>query len=124
MHRRLLPFCAVALAIAIVSLWSRPSLSDSAPIAEPGSSLPKSTTSSITTITTDTITILTYPYAAYLYTATNSAYNMPYRWLNWAQYQGSNPQPAGKAYTRLTLENEWLRVSLLPELGGRVYEMI
>lgn len=124
MHRRLLPFCAVALAIAIASLWSRPSLSDSAPIAEPGSSLPKSTTSSITTITTDTITILTYPYAAYLYTATNSAYNMPYRWLNWAQYQGSNPQPAGKAYTRLTLENEWLRVSLLPELGGRVYEMI
>ena len=79
---------------------------------------------STTTITTDTITIPTYPYAAHLFTATNTIYNIPYRWLNWGQYKGSHPQPVNKTYTRLTLENDWLRVSLLPELGGRVYEMI
>jgi uncharacterized repeat protein (TIGR01451 family) len=80
--------------------------------------------SGVTTLTTDTITIPTYPYAAYLYTATNTTYNIPYRWLHWAQYDGSHPQPVDQTYTRLTLENEWLRVSVLPELGGRVYEMI
>ena len=124
MHRRLLPFSAIVLAVAFAVLLSRPSSSASAPISERGSSPLRTATSSVTTITTDTITIPTYPYAAYLYTATNTIYNIPYRWLNWAQYEGSHPQPVNKTYTRLTLENEWLRVSLLPELGGRVYEMI
>src|SRR5512139_1747700 len=124
MHRRLLPFCFVVLAFVFTALLSRPSSSASVPIAAPGNTPLHSATSSLTTITTDTITIPTYPYAAYLYTATNTTYNIPYRWLHWAQYNGSNPQPVDKTYTRLTLENEWLRVSLLPELGGRVYEMI
>jgi uncharacterized repeat protein (TIGR01451 family) len=123
MPRRLLPFCAIVLAVAFTVLLSRPGSSVSAPISEADHS-PQRSTSSVTTITTDTIVIPTYPYAAYLYTATNTTYNIPYRWLHWAQYQGSNPQPTNKTYTRLTLENEWLRVSLLPELGGRVYEMI
>jgi uncharacterized repeat protein (TIGR01451 family) len=124
MHRRLLPFSAIVLAIAFVVLLSRPGSSAAVPIAEPDSSPQRLTTSSITTITTDTITIPTYPYAAYLYTATNATYNIPYQWLHWAQYQGSNPHPINQVYTRLTLENQWLRVSLLPELGGRVYELI
>ena len=79
---------------------------------------------STTTLTTDTITIPTYLYASFLYTATNATYNIPYRWLNWSQYDGSHPQPVDQTYTRLTLENEWLRVSVLPQLGGRVYELI
>jgi uncharacterized repeat protein (TIGR01451 family) len=85
---------------------------------------PQTIAASATTITTDTIIVPTYPYASFLYTATNATYNIPYRWLNWGQYEGSHPQPVDKAYTRLTLENQWLRVSVLPELGGRVYEMI
>jgi uncharacterized repeat protein (TIGR01451 family) len=124
MHRRLLPFCAVGLAVVFAVLLSCPSSSASAPIAEADHSLQRSTTSSITTITTDTITIPTYPYAAHLYTATNTTYNIPYQWLHWAEYEGSHPQPVNQIYTRLTLENEWLRVSVLPQLGGRVYELI
>lgn len=77
-----------------------------------------------TTLITDTIVIPTYPYAAHLYTATNATYNIPYRWLHWAEYGGSNPQPIDQTYTRLTVENAWLRVSVLPELGGRIYELI
>ncbi|CAG0935315.1 hypothetical protein TFLX_04148 [Thermoflexales bacterium] len=76
------------------------------------------------TITTDTITIPTYPFANFLFTDTNSIYNISYPVLHWANYHGSNPHPADKTYTRLTLENEWLRVSVLPQLGGRVYELI
>ena len=72
----------------------------------------------ITTVATDTIDILTYPYAAYLYTATNTTYNIPYQWLHWAEYENSHPQPALKTYTRLTLENDWLKVSFLPSWAG------
>jgi hypothetical protein len=116
MHRRLLPFCAVILAVAFAVLLSR----STSPVSRASARLAPTAT----TITTDTIVIPTYPYAAFLYTATNTTYNIPYQWLHWAQYQGSHPQPVDKSYTRLTLENEWLRVSLLPELGGRIYEMI
>jgi uncharacterized repeat protein (TIGR01451 family) len=124
MHHRLLPFCVVILAVAFIAMLSRPGTSAAVPLTEASGSPQHSTTSSVTTITTDTIVIPTYPYAAFLYTATNTTYNIPYQWLHWAQYDGSHPHPVNKAYTRLTLENEWLRVSLLPELGGRVYEMI
>ncbi len=79
---------------------------------------------SVTTLTTDTITLPTYPYAAHIYTETNPTYNIPYQKLNWPEYQGSHPQPVDQTYTRLILENEWLRVSLLPRLGGRIYELI
>jgi hypothetical protein len=89
-----------------------------------GSSAQRSTTSSITTITTDTIVIPTYPYAAFLHTATNTTYNIPYRWLNWAQYEGSNPHPVDKTYTRSRWRMNGCAVSVLPELGGRVYELI
>ncbi len=127
MHRRFLPFWAVALAVATTVLLGHPVPSASAPIPEPGGMMARSSYirgSFITAITTDTISIPTYPYAAHLYTATNTTYNIPYRWLNWAEYNGSHPQPVDQTYTRLTLENEWLRVSLLPQLGGRVYELI
>jgi uncharacterized repeat protein (TIGR01451 family) len=115
MLRRLLPFCAVILAVAFAVLLSR----STSPVSRASARLAPTTT-----ITTDTIVIPTYPYAAFLYTATNTTYHIPYQWLHWAQYTGSHPQPVNQTYTRLTLENEWLRVSLLPELGGRVYELI
>ncbi len=77
-----------------------------------------------TTITTDTITIPTYPFAKFFITNTNSIYNISYPVIQWDKYKGSNPKPVDKTYTRLTLENDWLRVSILPELGGRIHEMI
>lgn len=80
--------------------------------------------SGVTTITTDTLLIPTYNYAAALFTATNTTYNISYPVLHWGNYGNLPPAKSDKAYTRLTLENDWLRVSLLPELGGRVYEMI
>ncbi|HEY4688329.1 MAG TPA: DUF5107 domain-containing protein [Anaerolineae bacterium] len=82
------------------------------------------TTSGVTTITTDTILIPTYNYSQALFWQTNATYNIPYPALHWANYGNLPPAKSDKAYTRLTLENDWLRVSILPELGGRVYEMI
>ncbi|HDD24670.1 MAG TPA: DUF5107 domain-containing protein, partial [Chloroflexi bacterium] len=72
----------------------------------------------------ETVVISTYPYAEYLTTVQDPVFGIPYRKLNWAAYEGSHPVPSPREYTLIVLENEYLRVSLLPELGGRVYQII
>jgi len=68
-------------------------------------------------IFTDTITIPTYP--VHTSPQFNATYGIPYPKLDYSESY-TIPQ----TYTRITLENDFLRVSLLPELGGRIYEMI
>jgi hypothetical protein len=71
-----------------------------------------------------TISIPTYPYADYLDQAYNATYNMTYPVLDWDRYEAANPQPTPKSYKLLVLENAYLKVTLLPELGGRIYQVI
>lgn len=73
---------------------------------------------------TTTISIPTYPYAAHLRSVYAPAYNMTYSRLNWSTYNGSRSAPTPREYELLVLENDYLYVTLLPELGGRVYQMI
>lgn len=73
---------------------------------------------------TTTITIPTYPYAHYLYNAYNPTYNMTYPKLDWVAYDAANPPPAPQEYELLVMENDYLIVTVLPELGGRVYQLI
>ena len=75
-----------------------------------------------TSFYTATLIIPTYPYADHLTSVYTSTYNMTYKVLNWDTYEGSSTTPVG--YELLALENDYLRVTLLPELGGRVYQMI
>ena len=77
------------------------------------------------TVRETTITIPTYPYAAFLRDAVDAERgNFPLKVLDRAAYEATNPQPAPKEYRLIVLENEFLRLTLLPELGGRVYECI
>jgi len=46
---------------------------------------------------------------------------MDYPVLDWHEYEASSPHPADKSYTAVVLENDWLRLTFLPELGGRLY---
>jgi uncharacterized repeat protein (TIGR01451 family) len=64
--------------------------------------------------------IPTYPYAHCLHTEWNGAYS--YQKLDWGCY--GSPSSTLQTYTLLALENDHLRVTLLPELGGRVYQLI
>ncbi len=73
---------------------------------------------------TTTISIPTYPYAAYLTDAYNAGYGMTYPVLDWGRYNAANPVPVPKTYQLLVLENAYLKVTLLPELGGRLYQLI
>lgn len=71
-----------------------------------------------------TVTIPTYPWEAFTEPALNPELNWTYRRLNRASYDASNPQPVPKTYQTVVLENEYLRITLLPELGGRIYQVI
>jgi len=73
---------------------------------------------------TTTITIPTYPYAGYLFDAYNPTYNMTYPKLDWAAYNAANPTSTPQNYKLLVMENDYLIVTVLPELGGRVYQLI
>ncbi|MFN2285780.1 MAG: DUF5107 domain-containing protein [Anaerolineae bacterium] len=79
---------------------------------------------SATTFYTTAITIPTYPYADYLYDAYNATYNMTYPKLDWDSYNAANPTPTLQAYELLVMENDYLIVTVLPELGGRIYQLI
>lgn len=74
-----------------------------------------------TSLQTATLTIPTYPYANCLQSRSNGPYIYP--WLDWNCY-GNPSAPTPRTYTLLVLENDYLRITLLPELGGRVYQMI
>ncbi|MGC9395531.1 MAG: DUF5107 domain-containing protein [Anaerolineae bacterium] len=77
-----------------------------------------------TTFYTTTITLPTYPYAHYLYDAYNATYNMTYPVLDWISYNAANPTPTPQDYELLVMENDYLIVTVLPDLGGRVYQLI
>lgn len=71
-----------------------------------------------------TVTIATYPYADFLTPARNSGFNVEYAVLDREAYDASSPQPHGVSYETLIVENELLRLTFLPELGGRLYEVV
>jgi len=70
------------------------------------------------------VTISTYPYGAFLSQAWNDVFNMPYARLERAAYEASSPSPSDGAYRTLVLENEYLSLTFLPDLGGRIYEVV
>ncbi len=73
----------------------------------------------------DTIFLPTYPYARFLTPAADARLNgFPYMQFDRAAYEASAPRPAPQPYRRLILQNRYLRVTLLPDLGGRVYELV
>lgn len=70
------------------------------------------------------ITIPTYPFGQYAEEAWSEAYNMPYAVLQRAGYAASNPSPVNETYHTFIVENEYLRLTFLPDLGGRIYEVM
>jgi hypothetical protein len=70
------------------------------------------------------VTIATYPYATFLREAQDPTYKMTYPVIDWSAYEASNPAPAAVTYHSLVVENEYLQLTFLPEVGGRLYEVI
>ncbi len=68
------------------------------------------------------MTVLAYPFAAHLSAAPDPVYGGAVVRLNRAEYEASRPSPAPQTYRALIVENEYLRLAFLPELGGRLYQ--
>jgi len=69
------------------------------------------------------ISLPTYRYAPFLRQAADPNLNgYPVTVLDRAAYEASNPQPSPVQYRLIVLENRYLRLGILPDLGGRIYE--
>lgn len=74
------------------------------------------------TLIVSSITIPSYPYEDYLQDEYNSTYNMTFKRLDWGAYVGAPKTLTERTFTALVMENEYLRLTILPELGGRIYQ--
>lgn len=74
------------------------------------------------TIRRTEIVIQTYPYESYLVPA--EANGVAFARLDWDAYNAAGPKPAPRTFTAFIMENEYLRLTILPDLGGRIYEAI
>jgi len=75
-----------------------------------------------TTISVSTITIPTHPADNALIYRLNPTYNMYYAQLDRIRYDPYRLE--NRTYNLVTLENDYLKLTLLPELGGRIYQAI
>jgi hypothetical protein len=72
-----------------------------------------------------TISILHYPYEPYLHEDFDAQRGVPYLWLDREAYhQRSSDALTVKHVNAVILENQYLQLTILPELGGRIYECI
>jgi hypothetical protein len=71
-----------------------------------------------------TITLPTYPFKDYLTEQVDPTYNIPVFYFRRSDYEAAAPAPTLVDYTGVVLENSYLRLTFLPELGGRLYSAV
>lgn len=117
------PICTLPPAASLTSRPADPSPTSTRPRpTESPETL--SLASAAVTMREESITIPTYPYADFVTMARNEGFNMLYPALDRAAYEASNPTPVDASYRSFVVENEYLKLSFLPELGGRLYEVV
>lgn len=114
---RYVALLGIALLMAVLAAFGVPARPSFAAPEDPAAPIP-------TRFYTTTLTLPTYPYTGALETVTDPDYNLAYPVLDWQRYRASNPVPRPQTYTLLVMENDHLKVTLLPALGGRVYQII
>lgn len=70
------------------------------------------------------VTLPTYPFRDYLVQQFDPVYNMPVFYFNRPAYEAAAPAPVPVDYAGLVVENPYLRLTFLPELGGRLYSAV
>lgn len=85
---------------------------------------PTATTSPSVKVQETTLTLAAYPYESYLGERVDPRYNLSVVWLDRAAYEAANPRPQSRAFKAVVLENDYLKLTFLPELGGRLYQCV
>jgi hypothetical protein len=70
------------------------------------------------------VTLPTYPFRDYLVEQLDPVYQMPVYYFNRPAYEAAAPAPTPVDYAGVVLENAYLRLTFLPELGGRLYSAV
>jgi len=70
------------------------------------------------------VTLPTYPLERYQTDVVDPQYNWPYKRFDMERFRQEAPKPAPRTYRLLVLENAYLKVTILPELGGRIWQVI
>jgi hypothetical protein len=93
----------------------------SAPAAIPGPAMAAAPPSH-TTVTTTTVTIAAHVVEPALVQQLNPTYNMTYYRFDRSRYDPGRIE--NRTFTLIVLENDYLKLTILPELGGRIYQAI
>ena len=93
----------------------------SAPAVIPGPAMAAAPPSH-TTVTTTTITMPVHVVEPALVQQLNPTYNMTYYRLDRGRYDPGRIE--NRTFTLIVLENDYLKLTVLPELGGRIYQAI
>ncbi len=102
-----------------------PAQTSGATPAVAGTDVITSTARGTTSYRVTEIQLPTYPYAKYLRPTTDpDRADYPLYSFDRSAYTAGNPQPAMQSYRLLVLENRYLRLGILPDLGGRIYECV
>ena len=73
---------------------------------------------------TQTITLLSYPFQPYLKAHLDPTYHFQVLSLDRGAYESSSPTPQSLSFQAVVLENRYLQLIFLPELGGRLYQCV
>ena len=70
------------------------------------------------------VVLPTYPVERYQTAVIDPQYNWPYLQFDYERFLREAPAPQPRAYRTIILENEYLRMTILPELGGRLWRVV
>ena len=70
------------------------------------------------------VTLLAYPIEAYQSASFDPVYRWPFLRFDRERFRAEAPPAEFRTYEMLVLENEYLQVSILPELGGRIWQIL
>lgn len=118
-HTLALILLAAALLFSAAAAFSAPA---PLPPPGPGQAAVAPPAAGQTSVSTTTITLPTHPVEPALSYLVNPTYNMPYARLDRSRYDGS--KLVSRTFTLIVLENDYLRLTIMPELGGRIYQAV
>ncbi len=70
------------------------------------------------------VTIDVYPYEKFWSDKRDPATNIPFKAFDRAAYDASSPRPTPETFRVIVIANEYLKLTFLPELGGRLYQAL
>lgn len=70
------------------------------------------------------ITLNAYPYDSFWSDVLDPTYNIIFKKFDAAAYNSAPHTPSPRSFKMVTLENEYLRLTFLPELGGRLWQIL